>query len=115
MKLSLFIYFWFCFLFSCFFKGLTERLEQYMTRSRSFGSLTPSQVIDELKAQDETVDSSDEDDWGGLDDWDLGVIEYQDQGDGRSPLEPSSKLWEKKVYKPCFYSSLRKKLQMQYL
>lgn len=68
-----------------------------MTRCRSFGSLQPEEILDKLKAQIEHMDSSDEDEWGGLDDWDLGVVEYGEPCDGRSPLEPSSRLRERKV------------------
>ncbi|XP_012259713.2 uncharacterized protein LOC105688183 [Athalia rosae] len=83
-------------LFSSLPQGVTDRLEKYMTRCRSFGSLQSHEILDKIKSQVEENASSDEDDhWGGLDDWDLGVVDCE-PSDGRSPLEPNSRLRERK-------------------
>ncbi|XP_046604453.1 uncharacterized protein LOC124297450 [Neodiprion virginianus] len=81
---------------------VTERLEQYMTRCRSFGSLQPQEILEKLTAHGEQNESSEEDDWDGLDDWDLGTVEYHDPSDERPPWEPRSRLDKRKASIPKF-------------
>ncbi|XP_046735269.1 cell surface glycoprotein 1-like isoform X2 [Diprion similis] len=81
---------------------VTERLEKYMTRCRSFGSLQPQEILEKLTAQGEQNESSEEDDWDGLDDWDLGTVEYHDPSDERPPWEPRSRLDKRKAITPKF-------------
>lgn len=73
-----------------------HRLEAYMKRCRSFGSLKPQQLIEKLEEfQKKSYRSASEssDSWSGLDDWDLGVIEYCDpETTSVPPLLPKSTL-----------------------
>ncbi|XP_015586339.1 uncharacterized protein LOC107263532 isoform X2 [Cephus cinctus] len=84
---------------SSFPQKTAERLENYVTRSKSFGSLQPHQILDKLNNEGY---SSDEDVWGGLDDYDLGIAEH-DEHDGQPPFEPNSRLRERKVSTPKFH------------
>lgn len=58
-----------------------EKLESYMTRCKSFGSILPQ------KHKNNSADSDNEsiDSWGGLDDWDLGIIEHDASGKSQIP------------------------------
>lgn len=82
-------------------QATAQRLESYMTRCRSFGSLLPQQIIDKIKntpsssAANGQSDAESEDSWGGLDDWDLGVIEHDGIDDG-AHFQPISRLPSKK-------------------
>lgn len=81
-------------------QATAQRLESYMTRCRSFGSLLPQQIMDKIKntpsssAANDQSDAESEDSWGGLDDWDLGVIEHDGIDDGL--FQPISRLPSKK-------------------
>ncbi|XP_066991651.2 uncharacterized protein [Anabrus simplex] len=65
-----------------------ERVEKYMRRCRSFGSMR-EQLAEKLSSLDASSDSDDS--WAGLDDWDLGVIEHETHTND-SPILPTSKL-----------------------
>lgn len=72
-----------------------HRLETYMKRCRSFGSLKPQQLLEKLeefKRNNSRSESESSDSWSGLDDWDLGVIEYCDPEMNAPPLTPKSTL-----------------------
>lgn len=72
-----------------------HRLETYMKRCRSFGSLKPQQLIEKLEEFKKSNRSASEssDSWSGLDDWDLGVIEYcEPETTSIPPLLPKSTL-----------------------
>lgn len=68
-----------------------ERVENYMRRCRSFGSM-PEQLADRISNLDH---SDSEDSWAGLDDWDLGVIEHCTHHGESPPVSPRSKLHQR--------------------
>ncbi|KAL0280294.1 UNVERIFIED_CONTAM: hypothetical protein PYX00_001633 [Menopon gallinae] len=71
-----------------------HRLETYMKRCRSFGSLKPQQLLEKLEEfkKNNRSESESSDSWSGLDDWDLGVIEYCDPEMNAPPVTPKSTL-----------------------
>ncbi|XP_023289762.1 uncharacterized protein LOC105703487 [Orussus abietinus] len=83
-------------IFTSFSQKTAERLENYVTRCRSFGSLLPHQILDRLRNEEEQTAESSEDEWSGLDDWDLGVVEHYEPDDGRATSVSNSRHREKK-------------------
>lgn len=76
--------------------GVTmNRLEAYMRRCKSFGSLKPQQLLEKLEEITNKEGSESSDSWSGLDDWDLDVIEYCDAETCEPPLVPKSRLTSK--------------------
>lgn len=76
--------------------GVTlERLEAYMRRCKSFTSLKPQQLLEKLEEINNKQESESSDSWSGLDDWDLGVIEYCDATEP-PPFVPKSQLGSKR-------------------
>jgi len=61
--------------------GTTGKLENYMTRCRSFGSL----LNNKLKTSKEPADIESDDSFGGLEDWDLGILEHYNPKDASLP------------------------------
>lgn len=62
------------------------KLEIYMTRCRSFGSLLPLHLRDKLKTPKAPADNIESDDsFGGLEDWDLRIIEHYNPKDASLP------------------------------
>lgn len=57
------------------------KLENYMTRCRSFGSL----LNNKLKTPKAPVDIESDDSFGGLEDWDLGILEHYNPKDASLP------------------------------
>lgn len=55
--------------------GSTGKLDSYITRCRSFGSLLPQQ-FKKLKVRKAPADIESDDSFGALEDWDLGLIEH---------------------------------------
>lgn len=64
--------------------GSTGRLDSYITRCRSFGSLLPQQ-FKKLKVRKAPADIESDDSFGGLEDWDLGLIEHYNPKDASLP------------------------------
>lgn len=88
-----------------------HRLEAYMKRCRSFGSMKPQQLLEKLEELNKNRKSASEssDSWSGLDDWDLGIIEYHDSSETQAPpLTPKftipSKQGKVTFYTPDSYS-----------
>lgn len=76
--------------------GVTlERLEAYMRRCKSFASLKPQQLLEKLEEINNKQESESSDSWSGLDDWDVGVIEYCDATEP-PPFVPKSQLGSKR-------------------
>lgn len=65
------------------------RLENYMLRCKSFGSLPPKQLLEKLQNEMDFASESD-DSWEGLDDWDMEVLEHN--AIRHSPVVPRSRL-----------------------
>lgn len=65
------------------------RLENYMLRCKSFGSLPPKQLLEKLQNEMDFASESD-DSWEGLDDWDMEVLEHNSIQ--HSPVIPRSRL-----------------------
>lgn len=61
------------------------KLEIYMTRCRSFGSLLPHHLRDKLKTPKAPADIESDDSFGGLEDWDLRIIEHYNPKDASLP------------------------------
>ncbi|XP_031346770.1 uncharacterized protein LOC116173432 isoform X3 [Photinus pyralis] len=57
------------------------KLENYMTRCRSFGSL----LNNKLKSPKVPADNESDDSFGGLEDWDLGILEHYNPKDTSLP------------------------------
>lgn len=57
------------------------KLENYMTRCRSFGSL----LNNKLRISKEPTDIESDDSFGGLEDWDLGILEHYNPKDASLP------------------------------
>lgn len=66
------------------FTGSTGKLDSYITRCRSFGSLLPQQ-LKKLKVRKAPSDIESDDSFGGLEDWDLGLIEHYNPKDASLP------------------------------
>lgn len=66
------------------FTGSTGKLDSYITRCRSFGSLLPQQ-FKKLKVRQAPADIESDDSFGGLEDWDLGLIEHYNPKDASLP------------------------------
>ncbi|XP_018566725.1 uncharacterized protein LOC108907490 isoform X2 [Anoplophora glabripennis] len=64
--------------------GSTGRLDNYITRCRSFGSLLPQQ-LKKLRARKAPADVESDDSFGALEDWDLGLIEHYNPKDASLP------------------------------
>lgn len=64
--------------------GSTGRIDNYITRCRSFGSLLPQQ-FKKLKVRKAPADIESDDSFGGLEDWDLGLIEHYNPKDASLP------------------------------
>lgn len=64
--------------------GSTGRLDNYITRCRSFGSLLPQQ-LKKLRSRKAPADVESDDSFGGLEDWDLGLIEHYNPKDASLP------------------------------
>lgn len=82
-----------------------HRLEAYMRRCRSFGSLKPQQLLEKLEEFNKTHRAASEssDSWSGLDDWDLGIIEHCDpEAPSVPPLRPKSTI-DKNRKPPAFF------------
>lgn len=63
----------------------TGKLETCMTRCRSFGSLLPQQLLGRLKVSKKPIDIESDDSFGGLEDWDLRIIEHYNPRDASLP------------------------------
>ncbi|RZC33758.1 hypothetical protein BDFB_003506 [Asbolus verrucosus] len=63
----------------------TGKLETCMTRCRSFGSLLPQQLLDKLRVRKTPTDIESDDSFGGLEDWDLRIIEHYNPKDTSLP------------------------------
>lgn len=61
------------------------KLETCMTRCRSIGSLLPQQLLDKLRTRPIPTDAESDDSFGGLEDWDLGIIEHYNPKDASLP------------------------------
>ncbi|KAJ8953994.1 hypothetical protein NQ318_004285 [Aromia moschata] len=76
--------------------GSAGRLDNYITRCRSFGSLFPQQ-LKKLRTRKAPADIESDDSFGGLEDWDLGLIEHYNPKDASLPrprkLQRDSKDW----------------------
>lgn len=59
-------------------------LDNYITRCRSFGSLLPQQ-LKKIRAHKTPIDIESDDSFGGLEDWDLGLIEHYNPKDASLP------------------------------
>lgn len=64
--------------------GSTGRLDNYITRCRSFGSLLPQQ-LKKLRSRKAPADVESDDSFGALEDWDLGLIEHYNPKDASLP------------------------------
>lgn len=64
--------------------GSTGKLDTYITRCRSFGSLLPQQ-LKKLRSRKAPADVESDDSFGGLEDWDLGLIEHYNPKDASLP------------------------------
>lgn len=64
--------------------GSTGKLDSYITRCRSFGSLFPQQ-FKKLKVRKAPADIESDDSFGVLEDWDLGLIEHYNPKDASLP------------------------------
>ncbi|XP_044269040.1 uncharacterized protein LOC123014163 isoform X2 [Tribolium madens] len=65
----------------------TGKLETCMTRCRSFGSLLPQQLLEKLKIRKVPIDIESDDSFGGLEDWDLRIIEHYNPKDTSLPRQ----------------------------
>ncbi|XP_068899049.1 uncharacterized protein [Tenebrio molitor] len=63
----------------------TGKLETCMTRCRSFGSLLPQQLLEKLRVRKIPIDIESDDSFGGLEDWDLRIIEHYNPRDTSLP------------------------------
>lgn len=73
------------------------KLENYMTRCRSFGSLLPQQFLDKFKSRKAPADVESDDSFGPLEDWDLRIIEHYNPKDASLPRPPKQQKTEKEV------------------
>lgn len=64
------------------------KLENYMIRCRSFGSLLPQQFLDKFKPRKAPADVESDDSFGPLEDWDLRIIEHYNPKDASLPRPP---------------------------
>ncbi|XP_056637595.1 uncharacterized protein LOC130445767 isoform X1 [Diorhabda sublineata] len=64
--------------------GSTGKLDTYITRCRSFGSIFP-QKLKKLRPRKTPTDIESDDSFGGLEDWDLGLIEHYNPKDASLP------------------------------
>lgn len=64
--------------------GSTGKLDTYITRCRSFGSIFPQQ-LKKLRPRKTPTDIESDDSFGGLEDWDLGLIEHYNPKDASLP------------------------------
>ncbi|XP_050515240.1 uncharacterized protein LOC126890389 isoform X1 [Diabrotica virgifera virgifera] len=64
--------------------GSTGKLDTYITRCRSFGSIFPQQ-LKKLRPRKAPTDIESDDSFGGLEDWDLGLIEHYNPKDASLP------------------------------
>lgn len=64
------------------------KLENYMTRCRSIGSLLPQQFLDKFKPRKAPADVESDDSFGPLEDWDLRIIEHYNPKDASLPRPP---------------------------
>ncbi|XP_008190915.1 uncharacterized protein LOC103312328 isoform X2 [Tribolium castaneum] len=69
----------------------TGKLETCMTRCRSFGSLLPQQLLEKLKIRKVPIDIESDDSFGGLEDWDLRIIEHYNPKDTSLPRQNGSR------------------------
>ncbi|CAG9855684.1 unnamed protein product [Phyllotreta striolata] len=60
------------------------KLDTYITRCRSFGSIFPQQ-LKKLRPRKAPTDIESDDSFGGLEDWDLGLIEHYNPKDASLP------------------------------
>ncbi|KAJ3662832.1 hypothetical protein Zmor_007157 [Zophobas morio] len=65
----------------------TGKLETCMTRCRSFGSLLPQQLLEKLRVRKIPIDIESDDSFGGLEDWDLRIIEHYNPTDTSLPRQ----------------------------
>ncbi|XP_049819830.1 uncharacterized protein LOC109605600 isoform X1 [Aethina tumida] len=63
----------------------TGKLDSYITRCRSFGSLIPQQIMGKLKTRKTPADAESDDSFGALEDWDLRIIEHYNPKDASLP------------------------------
>ncbi|KAJ8925095.1 hypothetical protein NQ315_001267 [Exocentrus adspersus] len=64
--------------------GSMGKLDNYITRCRSFGSLLPQQ-LKKLRSRKAPPDVESDDSFGALEDWDLGLIEHYNPKDASLP------------------------------
>lgn len=75
----------------------TGKLENYMTRCRSFGSLLPQHFLDKFKTRKAPADVESDDSFGPLEDWDLRILEHYNPKDASLPRPPKPLKTEKEV------------------
>lgn len=69
-----------------------NQIKSYMTRCRSFGSLLPNQLLGKMKPSVKNISDVESDDsFGGLEDWDLKLIEHYNPRDASLPRPSKSK------------------------
>lgn len=73
------------------------KLENYMTRCRSFGSLLPQQFLDRFKTRKAPADIESDDSFGPLEDWDLRILEHYNPKDASLPRPPKTQKTEKEI------------------
>lgn len=73
------------------------KLENYMTRCRSFGSILPQQFLDKFKPRKAPADVESDDSFGPLEDWDLKIIEHYNPKDASLPRPPKPQKTEKEI------------------
>ncbi|KAG5895141.1 hypothetical protein JTB14_008575 [Gonioctena quinquepunctata] len=64
--------------------GSTGKLDAYITRCRSFGSIFPQQ-LKKLRNRKAPAEIESDDSFGGLEDWDLGLLEHYNPKDTSLP------------------------------
>nr|XP_023015603.1 serine/threonine-protein kinase CST20-like isoform X2 [Leptinotarsa decemlineata] len=64
--------------------GSTGKLDAYITRCRSFGSIFPQQ-LKKLRSRKAPAEIESDDSFGGLEDWDLGLLEHYNPKDASLP------------------------------
>lgn len=75
----------------------TGKLENYMIRCRSFGSLLPQHFLDKFKPRKAPADVESDDSFGPLEDWDLRILEHYNPKDASLPRPPKPQRTERDV------------------
>ncbi|CAH0547294.1 unnamed protein product [Brassicogethes aeneus] len=66
-------------------KQSSTKLDNYITRCRSFGSIFPQQIMEKLKTSKKIAEIESDDSFGPLEDWDLKIIEHYNPKDASLP------------------------------